>query len=350
MAMSSQWDQQVDSLAESIYKMVEAGNGDTEELRVTAHQTIDKVAGILPDAARAALHERLDSKLDELIGLAATVASDSIQDIGGAKSVEHMIQTLRGMNPEMLDKMFAFIDKNDDGVINFEEFQSFVSSAAPTGMVVTTEQAVAAFRTLDADGDGFLTKAAILGIEQTMGNHEQEKMRLAEEEQQRRAAEEEQQRRAAEEEQQRRAAEEKQQRRAAEEEQQRRAAEEEVASVEEPEPMEDTGAPIGATEMIARMGEARFMSEKKRITQELEGRSTEFSATIDRIRNRKDRNGMMEVEIIAEEEHFILSIPVEGKILPESLESGKGKIHIRGRVNGFHMARNAIIILAHDVE
>ena len=314
MAMSSQWDQQVDSLAESIYKMVEAGNGDTEELRVTAHQTIDKVAGILPDAARAALHERLDSKLDELIGLAATVASDSIQDIGGAKSVEHMIQTLRGMNPEMLDKMFAFIDKNDDGVINFEEFQSFVSSAAPTGMVVTTEQAVAAFRTLDADGDGFLTKAAILGIEQTMGNHEQEKMRLAEEEQQRRAAEE------------------------------------EVASVEEPEPMEDTGAPIGATEMIARMGEARFMSEKKRITQELEGRSTEFSATIDRIRNRKDRNGMMEVEIIAEEEHFILSIPVEGKILPESLESGKGKIHIRGRVNGFHMARNAIIILAHDVE
>ena len=323
MAMSSQWDQQVDSLAESIYKMVEAGNGDTEELRVTAHQTIDKVAGILPDAARAALHERLDSKLDELIGLAATVASDSIQDIGGAKSVEHMIQTLRGMNPEMLDKMFAFIDKNDDGVINFEEFQSFVSSAAPTGMVVTTEQAVAAFRTLDADGDGFLTKAAILGIEQTMGNHEQEKMRLAEEEQQRRAAEEEQQ---------------------------RRAAEEEVASVEEPEPMEDTGAPIGATEMIARMGEARFMSEKKRITQELEGRSTEFSATIDRIRNRKDRNGMMEVEIIAEEEHFILSIPVEGKILPESLESGKGKIHIRGRVNGFHMARNAIIILAHDVE
>ena len=114
--------------------------------------------------------------------------------------------------------------------------------------------------------------------------------------------------------------------------------------------MEDTGAPIGATELIARMGEARFMSEKKRITQELEGRSTEFSATIDRIRNRKDRNGMMEVEIIAEEEHFILSIPVEGKILPESLESGKGKIHIRGRVNGFHMARNAIIILAHDVE
>ena len=114
--------------------------------------------------------------------------------------------------------------------------------------------------------------------------------------------------------------------------------------------MEDTGTPIDATELIARMGEARFMSEKKRITQELEGRSTEFSATIDRIRNRKDRNGMMEVEIIAEEEHFILSVPVEGRSIPESLESGKGKIHIRGKVNGFHMARNAIIILAHDVE
>ena len=323
MAMTSQWDQQVDALAESIYKMVESGNGDAGELRATAHQTIDKVAGILPDVARAALHERLDSKLDELIGLAATVASDSVQDIGGAESVERMIQTLRGMNPEMLDKMFTFIDKNDDSVINFQEFQSFVSSAAPTGMVVTSEQAAAAFRTLDVDGDGFLTKAAILGIEQTMGNHEQEKMGLTEEEQQRRAAQEEQQ---------------------------RRAAEEEVASVEEPEPIEDTGTPISATELIARMGEARFMSEKKRITQELEGRSTEFSATIDRIRNRKDRNGMMEVEIIAEEEHFILSIPAEGMSLPESLESGKGEIHIRGKVNGFHMARNAIIILAHDVE
>tara|TARA_B100000965_G_scaffold371864_1_gene361140 strand:- start:204 stop:1202 length:999 start_codon:yes stop_codon:yes gene_type:complete len=332
MAMTSQWDQQVDALAESIYKMVESGNGDAGELRATAHQTIDKVAGILPDVARAALHERLDSKLDELIGLAATVASDSVQDIGGAESVERMIQTLRGMNPEMLDKMFTFIDKNDDSVINFQEFQSFVSSAAPTGMVVTSEQAAAAFRTLDVDGDGFLTKAAILGIEQTMGNHEQEKMGLTEEEQQRRAAQEEQQRRAA------------------QEEQQRRAAEEEVASVEEPEPIEDTGTPISATELIARMGEARFMSEKKRITQELEGRSTEFSATIDRIRNRKDRNGMMEVEIIAEEEHFILSIPAEGMSLPESLESGKGEIHIRGKVNGFHMARNAIIILAHDVE
>ena len=332
MAMTSQWDQQVDALAESIYKMVESGNGDAGELRATAHQTIDKVAGILPDVARAALHERLDSKLDELIGLAATVASDSVQDIGGAESVERMIQTLRGMNPEMLDKMFTFIDKNDDSVINFQEFQSFVSSAAPTGMVVTSEQAAAAFRTLDVDGDGFLTKAAILGIEQTMGNHEQEKMGLTEEEQQRRAAQEEQQRRAA------------------QEEQQRRAAEEEVASVEEPEPIEDTGTPISATELIARMGEARFMSEKKRITQELEGRSTEFSATIDRIRNRKDRNGMMEVEIIAEEEHFILSIPAEGMSLPESLESGKGQIHIRGKVNGFHMARNAIIILAHDVE
>ncbi|DAC24194.1 MAG TPA: EF-hand domain-containing protein [Candidatus Thalassarchaeaceae archaeon] len=330
--MTSQWDQQVDALAESIYKMVESGNGDAGELRATAHQTIDKVAGILPDVARAALHERLDSKLDELIGLAATVASDSVQDIGGAESVERMIQTLRGMNPEMLDKMFTFIDKNDDSVINFQEFQSFVSSAAPTGMVVTSEQAAAAFRTLDVDGDGFLTKAAILGIEQTMGNHEQEKMGLTEEEQQRRAAQEEQQRRAA------------------QEEQQRRAAEEEVASVEEPEPIEDTGTPISATELIARMGEARFMSEKKRITQELEGRSTEFSATIDRIRNRKDRNGMMEVEIIAEEEHFILSIPAEGMSLPESLESGKGEIHIRGKVNGFHMARNAIIILAHDVE
>jgi len=332
MAMSSQWDQQVDSLAESIYKMVESGNGDIGELRETAHQTIDKVAGILPEAARVALHHRLDSKLDELIGLTAAAASNVVQDLGDTEVIERMIQTLRGMDPEMLDRMYTFIDKDSSGGITIDEFNAFVSSAAPGGMNVTPEQAYATFRALDVDGNGILTKAALLGIEHTMGNHEQEKMRLAEEEQQRRAAEEEQQRRAA------------------EEEQQRRAAEEEIASVEEPEPVEDTGAPIDATELIARMGEARFMSEKKRITQELEGRSTEFSATIDRIRNRKDRNGMMEVEIIAEEEHFILSVPVEGRSIPKSLESGKGKIHIRGKVNGFHMARNAIIILAHDVE
>ena len=322
--MSSQWDQQVDGLAESIYKMVESGNGDIDDLRGTAHQTIDKVAGILPDSARAALHDRLDSKLDELIGIAATVASESVQDIGGAESVERMIQTLRGMNPAMLDKMFAFIDKNDDSVINFEEFQSFISSAAPSGMVVTGEQALAAFRTLDVDGDGFLTKAAILGIEQSTETHDPTPDPIQEPEPQEEVIQE--------------------------PEPMQEPVEEEVTSIEEPEIAENTGSPIGVMDILARIGEARFMSEKKRITQELTGRGTQFVATIDRIRNRKDRNGMMEVEIIVEGEHFILNIPVEGKDLPAALESGKGTLDIIGEVNGFHMARNAIIILAHDVK
>ncbi|DAC21349.1 MAG TPA: EF-hand domain-containing protein, partial [Candidatus Thalassarchaeaceae archaeon] len=185
--MSSQWDQQVDSLAESIYKMVESGNGDIGELRETAHQTIDKVAGILPEAARVALHHRLDSKLDELIGLTAAAASNVVQDLGDAEVIERMIQTLRGMDPEMLDRMYTFIDKDSSGGITIDEFNAFVSSAAPGGMNVTPEQAYATFRALDVDGNGILTKAALLGIEHTMGNHEQEKMRLAEEEQQRRA-------------------------------------------------------------------------------------------------------------------------------------------------------------------
>ncbi len=318
--MSSQWDQQVDGLAESIYKMVESGNGDIDDLRGTAHQTIDKVAGILPDSARAALHDRLDSKLDELIGIAATVASESVQNVGGAESVERMIQTLRGMNPAMLDKMFAFIDKNDDSVINFEEFQSFISSAAPSGMVVTSEQALAAFRSLDVDGDGFLTKAAILGIEQSTETHDSIQEPEAQEEV------------------------------IQEPEPVMEPVEEEVAPTPEPEAIVDTGSPIGVMDILARLGEARFMSEKKRITQELTGRGTQFIATIDRIRNRMDRNGIMEVEIIAEGEHFILNIPVEGKDLPAALESGKGTLEIIGEVNGFHMARNAIIILAHDVK
>ena len=322
--MSSQWDQQVDGLAESIYKMVESGNGDIDDLRGTAHQTIDKVAGILPDSARAALHDRLDSKLDELIGIAATVASESVQDIGGAESVERMIQTLRGMNPAMLDKMFAFIDKNDDSVINFEEFQSFISSAAPSGMVVTSEQALAAFRSLDVDGDGFLTKAAILGIEQSTETHDPTPDIIQEPEPQEEVIQE--------------------------PEPVMEPVEEEVAPTPEPEAIVDTGSPIGVMDILARLGEARFMSEKKRITQELTGRGTQFIATIDRIRNRMDRNGMMEVEIIAEGEHFILNIPVEGKDLPAALESGKGTLEIIGEVNGFHMARNAIIILAHDVK
>lgn len=323
MTMSSQWDQQVDTLAESIYKMVESGNGDIDDLRGTAHQTIDKVAGILPDSARIALHDRLDSKLDELIGIAATVASDSVQDIGGAESVERMIQTLRGMNPEMLDRMFAFIDKNDDSVINFEEFQSFISSAAPSGMVVTGEQAVAAFRTLDVDGDGFLTKAAILGIEQSTETLDPTPDPIQEPEPQEEVIQEPEP---------------------------IMEPVEEVAPTPEPEVVADTRAPIGVMDILARIGEARFMSEKKRITQELTGRGTQFIATIDRIRNRMDRNGMMEVEIIAEGEHFILNIPVEGKELPAALESGKGTLNIIGEVNGFHMARNAIIILAHDVK
>ncbi|MBD18729.1 MAG: hypothetical protein CMB13_03730 [Euryarchaeota archaeon] len=318
--MSSQWDQQVDGLAESIYKMVESGNGDIDDLRGTAHQTIDKVAGILPDSARAALHDRLDSKLDELIGIAATVASESVQNVGGAESVERMIQTLRGMNPAMLDKMFAFIDKNDDSVINFEEFQSFISSAAPSGMVVTSEQALAVFRSLDVDGDGFLTKAAILGIEQSTETHDSIQEPEAQEEV------------------------------IQEPEPVMEPVEEEVAPTPEPEAIVDTGSPIGVMDILARLGEARFMSEKKRITQELTGRGTQFIATIDRIRNRMDRNGIMEVEIIAEGEHFILNIPVEGKDLPAALESGKGTLEIIGEVNGFHMARNAIIILAHDVK
>ena len=285
--MSSQWDQQVDGLAESIYKMVETGNGDIDELRETAHQTIDKVAGILPDSARAALHNRLDSKLDELIGIAATAASESVQDIGGAESVERMIQTLRGMNPAMLDKMFAFIDKNDDSVINFDEFQSFISSAAPSGMVVTSEQALAAFRSLDVDGDGFLTKAAILGIEQSTETHDHTPDSIQEPESQEEVIQE--------------------------PEPAMEPVEEEVAPTPEPEVIADTGSPISVMDILARIGEARFMSEKKRITQELTGRGTQFIATIDRIRNRMDRNGMMEVEIIAEGEHFILNIPVEGK-------------------------------------
>lgn len=322
--MSSQWDQQVDGLAESIYKMVESGNGDIDDLRGTAHQTIDKVAGVLPDSARAALHDRLDSKLDELMGIAATVASESIQNVGGAESVERMIQTLRGMNPAMLDKMFAFIDKNDDSVINFEEFQSFISSAAPSGMVVTGEQALAAFRTLDVDGDGFLTKAAILGIEQSTETHDPTPDPIQEPEPQEEVIQE--------------------------PEPMQEPVEEEVTSIKEQEIAENTGSPIGVMDILARIGEARFMSEKKRITQELTGRGTQFVATIDRIRNRKDRNGMMEVEIIAEGEHFILNIPVEGKDLPAALESGKGTLDIIGEVNGFHMARNAIIILAHDVK
>ena len=322
--MSSQWDQQVDGLAESIYKMVESGNGDIDDLRGTAHQTIDKVAGILPDSARAALHDRLDSKLDELIGIAATVASESVQNVGGAESVERMIQTLRGMNPAMLDKMFAFIDKNDDSVINFEEFQSFISSAAPSGMVVTSEQALAAFRSLDVDGDGFLTKAAILGIEQSTDTHDPTPDPIQEPEPQEEVIQEPEPVMAP--------------------------VQEDVAPTPEPEAIVDTGSPIGVMDILARLGEARFMSEKKRITQELTGRGTQFVATIDRIRNRKDRNGMMEVEIIAEGEHFILNIPVEGKDLPAALESGKGTLDIIGEVNGFHMARNAIIILAHDVK
>lgn len=322
--MSSQWDQQVDGLAESIYKMVESGNGDIDDLRGTAHQTIDKVAGILPDSARAALHDRLDSKLDELIGIAATVASESVQNVGGAESVERMIQTLRGMNPAMLDKMFAFIDKNDDSVINFEEFQSFISSAAPSGMVVTSEQALAAFRSLDVDGDGFLTKAAILGIEQSTETHDPAPDPIQEPEAQEEVIQE--------------------------PEPVMEPVEEEVAPTPEPEAIVDTGSPIGVMDILARLGEARFMSEKKRITQELTGRGTQFIATIDRIRNRMDRNGMMEVEIIAEGEHFILNIPVEGKDLPAALESGKGTLEIIGEVNGFHMARNAIIILAHEVK
>ena len=322
--MSSQWDQQVDGLAESIYKMVESGNGDIDDLRGTAHQTIDKVAGILPDSARAALHDRLDSKLDELIGIAATVASESVQNVGGAESVERMIQTLRGMNPAMLDKMFAFIDKNDDSVINFEEFQSFISSAAPSGMAVTSEQALAAFRSLDVDGDGFLTKAAILGIEQSTETHDPAPDPIQEPEAQEEVIQE--------------------------PEPVMEPVEEEVAPTPEPEAIVDTGSPIGVMDILARLGEARFMSEKKRITQELTGRGTQFIATIDRIRNRMDRNGMMEVEIIAEGEHFILNIPVEGKDLPAALESGKGTLEIIGEVNGFHMARNAIIILAHEVK
>ena len=322
--MSSQWDQQVDGLAESIYKMVESGNGDIDDLRGTAHQTIDKVAGILPDSARAALHDRLDSKLDELIGIAATVASESVQNVGGAESVERMIQTLRGMNPAMLDKMFAFIDKNDDSVINFEEFQSFISSAAPSGMAVTSEQALAAFRSLDVDGDGFLTKAAILGIEQSTETHDPTPDPIQEPEPQEEVIQE--------------------------PEPVMEPVEEDVVPTPEPEAIVDTGSPIGVMDILARLGEARFMSEKKRITQELTGRGTQFVATIDRIRNRKDRNGMMEVEIIAEGEHFILNIPVEGKDLPAALESGKGTLDIIGEVNGFHMARNAIIILAHDVK
>ena len=322
--MSSQWDQQVDGLAESIYKMVESGNGDIDDLRGTAHQTIDKVAGILPDSARAALHDRLDSKLDELIGIAATVASESVQNVGGAESVERMIQTLRGMNPAMLDKMFAFIDKNDDSVINFEEFQSFISSAAPSGMAVTSEQALAAFRSLDVDGDGFLTKAAILGIEQSTETHDPAPDPIQEPEAQEEVIQE--------------------------PEPVMEPVEEDVVPTPEPEAIVDTGSPIGVMDILARLGEARFMSEKKRITQELTGRGTQFVATIDRIRNRKDRNGMMEVEIIAEGEHFILNIPVEGKDLPAALESGKGTLDIIGEVNGFHMARNAIIILAHDVK
>ncbi len=322
--MSSQWDQQVDGLAESIYKMVESGNGDIDDLRGTAHQTIDKVAGILPDSARAALHDRLDSKLDELIGIAATVASESVQNVGGAESVERMIQTLRGMNPAMLDKMFAFIDKNDDSVINFEEFQSFISSAAPSGMAVTGEQALAAFRSLDVDGDGFLTKAAILGIEQSTETHDPAPDPIQEPEAQEEVIQE--------------------------PEPVMEPVKEEVAPTPEPEAIVDTGSPIGVMDILARLGEARFMSEKKRITQELTGRGTQFIATIDRIRNRMDRNGMMEVEIIAEGEHFILNIPVEGKDLPAALESGKGTLEIIGEVNGFHMARNAIIILAHEVK
>ena len=322
--MSSQWDQQVDGLAESIYKMVESGNGDIDDLRGTAHQTIDKVAGILPDSARAALHDRLDSKLDELIGIAATVASESVQNVGGAESVERMIQTLRGMNPAMLDKMFAFIDKNDDSVINFDEFQSFISSAAPSGMVVTSEQALAAFRSLDVDGDGFLTKAAILGIEQSTETHDPTPDPIQEPEPHEEVIQEPEPVMAP--------------------------VEEEVAPTPEPEAIVDTGSPIGVMDILARLGEARFMSEKKRITQELKGRGTQFIATIDRIRNRMDRNGMMEVEIIAEGEHFILNVPVEGKDLPAALESGKGTLEIIGEVNGFHMARNAIIILAHEVK
>lgn len=322
--MSSQWDQQVDGLAESIYKMVESGNGDIDDLRGTAHQTIDKVAGILPDSARAALHDRLDSKLDELIGIAATVASESVQNVGGAESVERMIQTLRGMNPAMLDKMFAFIDKNDDSVINFEEFQSFISSAAPSGMVVTGEQALAAFRSLDVDGDGFLTKAAILGIEQSTDTHDPTPDPIQEPEPQEEVIQE--------------------------PEPVMEPVKEEVAPTPEPEAIVDTGSPIGVMDILARLGEARFMSEKKRITQELTGRGTQFIATIDRIRNRMDRNGMMELEIIAEGEHFILNIPVEGKDLPAALETGKGTLEIIGEVNGFHMARNAIIILAHEVK
>ena len=169
--MNTGWEAQVDAMADTIEEMVRSGKGEVSEYRETANQTIMNVGSSLPENVRNVLQDRLNSRLDALeneihsrIDDMASTASEVTQDaLDGA--MMQFIQTMKALPTDELTNLFSFIDRDGDGTINQEEFHQFVSTTLPPGTVIPPASIALGFQVLDADRNGALSLADLLGSE-----------------------------------------------------------------------------------------------------------------------------------------------------------------------------------------
>ena len=101
--------------------------------------------------------------------------------------------------------------------------------------------------------------------------------------------------------------------------------------------------------IVSKLSEARFSSEKTRIIDGMKGNTVEFEVSIKRIRTEAGPNRPMEVEVTSKDGmDYILSIDssIEND---KAVQKRNGTVQITGKVQGFNMARNCVIIEISDM-
>jgi len=329
--MNTGWEAQVDAMADTIEEMVRSGKGDVSEYRDTANQTIMNVGSSLPENVRNVLQDRLNSRLDALEAeihsriddVASTAAGVAENVIDGA--MMQFLQTMKGLPTDELTNLFSFIDRDNDGTINQEEFHQFVSTTMPPGTVIPPASIALGFQILDADRNGSLSLADLLGDEGdaiTTAAKIVAKEIYKEPEPEPEPESE---------------------------------PEPELEPEPEPEPIPipeldeepiNSGAILDSETITSKLSEARFTSEKNKIIESIKGNLIEFDVDVTRIRTGAGLHKPMEVEVTATDgSDYILSID-SSKVqnIPNAIEKQKGNVHISGSVLGFNMARNCVIL------
>ncbi|MDP6856041.1 MAG: EF-hand domain-containing protein [Candidatus Thalassarchaeaceae archaeon] len=315
--MITGWEAQVDAMADTIEEMVRSGKGDVSEYRDTANQTIMNVGSSLPENVRNVLQDRLNSRLDALEAeihsriddMASTASEVAENALDGA--MMQFLQTMKGLPTDELTNLFSFIDRDGDGTINQEEFQQFVSTTMPPGTVIPPASIALGFQILDADRNGALSLADLLGDE---GDAITTAAKIVAKE---------------------------------------------ISKEPEPTPIPeldeepvDSGAILDSETITSKLSEARFTSEKNKIIESIKGNLIEFDVEVTRIRTGAGQHKPMEVEVTAKDgSDYILSIDSSNvQNIPNAIEKQKGNVHISGSVLGFNMARNCVILDITDME